>query len=461
MIYGTDYIAKVDSLKEALDRLLPMTKKDQNRLERKISLEFNYNSNHIEGNTLTYGQTELLLFFDQGSGDLNASDLEEMKAHNVALKLVTKYAQEKDRKLTSVDIRELNQIILVRPYWKEAVTLHGDAGSKEIIPGQYKTTPNSVRLRNGEVHEYTAPEETPAAMSDLLDWYHKSMDIMHPVQLAAELHYRFVCIHPFDDGNGRVARLLMNYVLLKFGYPLAIIKSQDKEGYLQALRKADVGNMNSIVEYIEKSLLWSLELSIKCAKGESIEEESDIDKEITLLKREKLAGPQILKSSKVSLKLYHEVEDVLWKPVVLEVNKLAEFFHDMKGEILVDDRAKEQDQNERKNDEIKESIKDADFENLNRITWKYTLRALKPTLDKVDLVIKSQLQVFDRQYKIDLYVEVVNVSDGFGQHRESISCLKIENPYSVKLDQEEIKTGKNEMMKFILMIIKNDGQIKR
>jgi hypothetical protein len=142
-----------------------------------------------------------------------------------------------------------------------------------------------VRLSNGEIFHYASPEETPAKMNDLMQWYFDSSKTKQAVELAAEFHYKFVCIHPFDDGNGRIARLLMNYILLKNGLPPVIIKSSDKKNYLLALNKADVGDLNAFNTYVAQQLIWSLEISIKAANRENIEEDDDIDKEIAVLKK--------------------------------------------------------------------------------------------------------------------------------------------------------------------------------
>jgi len=228
MKYDTDSLKKIDFLKNEIDKLLPISDENKKKLAKKLRLEFNYNSNHLEGNTLTYGQTELLLLYDKVSGNVKLSDVEEMKAHDIALSMIEDIAKDKERPLTEAFIKELNKLILVRPFWKEAITSDGTPTRKKIEIGRYKSMPNRVRLRSGEIHEHASPEETPAKMNELIEWYRHNENLMHPVQLAIEFHYKFVCIHPFDDGNGRVARLIMNYILLKNSFPPIIIKSNDK-----------------------------------------------------------------------------------------------------------------------------------------------------------------------------------------------------------------------------------------
>lgn len=93
--------------------LQPLKPEDKNRLDRKFMLEFNYNSNHIEGNTLTYGQTELLLLFGKVVDEANMKDLEEMKAHNVCLKMIQEEAADKNLPLTETFIRQLHHTLLL------------------------------------------------------------------------------------------------------------------------------------------------------------------------------------------------------------------------------------------------------------------------------------------------------------------------------------------------------------
>ena len=281
-------LQQIDGLKKELEGLQPIEAEFQRKLDRKFRLEFNYNSNHLEGNTLTYGETELLLYFDQTKGDHTMREYEEMQAHDLALKLVKEWAEDLERPLSEADIKELNKVILVKPFWKDAITPDGQGTRRQIMVGEYKKYPNSVRLQNGEMFDYASPTDTPIKMGELIQWFRSAYEKgeMHPVELAARLHHQFVLIHPFDDGNGRISRLLMNYVFWRFGFPPIVIKSSDKQNYLRALNRADVGEMEFFVEYVGKQVLWSLELSVKAAKGESVEEADDVDKEVELFRRE-------------------------------------------------------------------------------------------------------------------------------------------------------------------------------
>lgn len=220
----------------------PLDKRITEQLERQFRVDFNFNSNHLEGNTLTYGQTQLLFMFGETSGNAPLKDYEEMKAHNVGLEMVRQEALDPERPLTESFIRELNRVILVQDYWKDAVTPSGERTRMQIKVGEYKCRPNSVRTTTGEMFHYAAVEETPAFMCSLVRWYNQqeSKGELSPVELAALLHYRYIRIHPFEDGNGRIARLLINYVLLRHGYPMIVIRTDDKQNYLRILHRCDV-----------------------------------------------------------------------------------------------------------------------------------------------------------------------------------------------------------------------------
>lgn len=280
----------------------PLPEETANRLKQKFMLEFNYNSNHIEGNTLTYGQTELLLLFGKVAEAAQMKDLEDMKAHNVGLKMMIEEASNSERQLSENFIRQLHHTLLREDYkvYRESDT--GVVTSYTVHAGQYKTRPNSVITATGERFEYASPEETPALMYDLIEWY-KEEEIkkeLTPIQLAAVFHYRYIRIHPFEDGNGRIARLLVNYILRRHNYPMIVVKTKNKQHYLNVLNQCDitVGMVPSIgahaeieqltpfVNYMESCLISAFNTCIKAAKGESIEEDDDFDKELAILERQ-------------------------------------------------------------------------------------------------------------------------------------------------------------------------------
>jgi fido (protein-threonine AMPylation protein) len=192
-----------------------------------------------------------------------------------------------NRPLTENFIREIHQLLLKGRYQVDAISPDGLPTKRWIEVGKYKTTPNHVVTKTDEIFYFATPEETPAKMTELLDWYNTKCKIENPnpILIAAEFHYKFICIHPFGDGNGRTARIIMNFILMQFGYPPVVIKTEDKANYFAVLQLADAGNIEAFIEYIAINLNRSLEIMIAGANGDDIEEDDDLDKEIALLEQ--------------------------------------------------------------------------------------------------------------------------------------------------------------------------------
>ena len=274
-------MTKIQQLYKEWQTLQPLSEKLERDISQQFMVDFNYNSNHLEGNTLTYGQTKLLLLFGDTTGNASIQDYEEMKAHNVGLEMIKSEAKDRDRMLSESFIRALNQTILVRDFYK--ASRDGDFRYK-INVGVYKTRPNSVVTPTGEIFDYASPEETPSFMGDLVEWYRNEEQggKLKVEELVALFHYRYIRIHPFEDGNGRIARLLVNYILLRHKYPMLVIRSDDRDNYLKVLHQCDLltgkitfdganatlKQVKPLVDYISIILENKLTALIQLAKGE-------------------------------------------------------------------------------------------------------------------------------------------------------------------------------------------------
>lgn len=275
----------LDRLKAELDALRPLAPEQEARVLQKFRLDWNYNSNAIEGNSLTLGETRSLLLHGLTAEGKPLRDHLDIKGHDEAVRGLEEIVHD-ERPLTEQFIREMHQVLLGEAHYKAAYTATGQPTRQRIVPGQYKSGTNNVTTATGETFYFATPEETPALMHDLVTWYRQEVETptLHPVELAAAFHHRFVIIHPFDDGNGRMSRLLMNLILLRHGYPMTVIKADDRNRYLAALAEADAGEPEPFLHFIIENVEASLRLMIRAARGESIDEPSDLDKKLALLK---------------------------------------------------------------------------------------------------------------------------------------------------------------------------------
>ena len=288
---ATVTIAEIDRLKAELDQFRPLPPDAMGRLAQKLRIEWNYHSNAIEGNVLTLGETRTLILHGLTARGKPIRDHLDIEGHDEAVKAIEETVQ-KGGALNHTFIRNLHGILLKEPYEMPAETPDGRRTMRLISVGEYKTMPNNVRTRTGEMHNFAPPEQVQPMMSDLIDWYRaKEAEGEHPIIIAATFHYRFVQIHPFDDGNGRMARLLMNLILMKHGYTIAMVQRDGRDRYIAEIEQAQAsGSLAGFIAYIAECCRYSLDLHLRAARGESIEEPEDIDREIALFKRSMVAA---------------------------------------------------------------------------------------------------------------------------------------------------------------------------
>lgn len=325
-------------MREELDSKRPLKDEVESRVLQKILLDWNFNSIVGDRNTLTLEETRTLITQGTTKGNKPLKDYIEMKIHHDTISWVFEIANL-GFSMTEDFIKQIHESILIEPYEVQSFTKKGKPILKMVEIGKYKQTPNYSFGHNGKVLEFSTPEETPEKMRELLDWFALESRIpqINPVKLATEFHYRFIKIQPFDDANGRIAKLLTNLILLQFGYPPIVIKRSDKNIYHFSLQEADKGNMEMLFDFIARNVIASLELYLKAERGESIEEIDSLEKDLIALEQRLIKlGSKIVKREKIVLL------DIFDKSILPLLNKLIEnyarfdrFYIDKKLEILI------------------------------------------------------------------------------------------------------------------------------
>jgi Fic family protein len=327
-------LQEVDALKKQIDDTRPLSLDIEGRVMQKLRLEWNYNSNAIEGNKLSYGETNALLMHGITAKGKPLKDHLDIKGHNKAVQYL-EIMVEDEREFIEADIRGLHEVILGESYDSPAQTADGTPTSKRIEVGRYKSTANHVRTVTGEIHQYATVEETPAKMTDLMSWYVATKEAnIHPVVVAALFHHRFVAIHPFDDGNGRMARILMNLILMRNGYPPVVVKTVTKETYYALLSQADAGEDWPFIEYIAEQLKVSLGIYIKAINGGNINDDDDIDKGILLFKMQ-LQKEAIPAQSKSTVEDFIKTDlKPLFEKAYLKAKKFSDLFKSFEASVI-------------------------------------------------------------------------------------------------------------------------------
>ena len=236
---------RITSKKSKLDARRPLPTAAVARLHEQLTVEWIYNSNAIEGSTLTLQETELILRHGVTIGGKSLREHFEVINHREAIAFVESLAKRKER-ITPFVVRQLHQLVLA----------HIDGENA----GQYRRT--NVRIGGAE---HIPPEAwlLPQQMADWARRVQKEAKALHPIDRAAMAHHRFAAIHPFIDGNGRTARLIMNLLLLRAGYPPTIILRTNRRQYYRVLAQADRGNDKPLVNFVGRAVERSLNLYLQ------------------------------------------------------------------------------------------------------------------------------------------------------------------------------------------------------
>ncbi|MDD2448005.1 MAG: Fic family protein [Tissierellia bacterium] len=232
----------IDSLKEKIDKYRPFSKQLAESLHEKLVVEWTYNSNAIEGNTLTMSETKVVLEGITVGGKTMVEHLETIN-HRDAILFIEDLVSNKEP-ISEWNIRNIHSLILKEIDNKNAGRYRTEnvviSGAKHIPPKHYEITD---------------------LMQELIEEYNNNWEDYHPVVRATLLHGEFVKIHPFIDGNGRASRLLLNFELMRNGYTPIIIKNEDRAKYYEVLDIAHTTmNYEPFIKFASELVIESGEL---------------------------------------------------------------------------------------------------------------------------------------------------------------------------------------------------------
>jgi Fic family protein len=232
-------IIEVENLKSSYYKTVKALSKEEFEIfENTFFTELTYDSNAIEGSSLSFEETNLVVNEGIVPKGKTLREVNEAKNHVEAIKFLENYNGD----LNESFVLKLHSIVL--------------KNISERFAGRYRENP--VRIFGGDV-SFPDYNKIPQLMGNLIYWYKQNKVKLHPFELAIVFSMKLVSIHPFLDGNGRISRLIMNFLLKKKGYPWINIYVKQREEYLKAVRKANDGQYQLILEFCIKTLKKNLE----------------------------------------------------------------------------------------------------------------------------------------------------------------------------------------------------------
>ncbi|MHB8232094.1 MAG: Fic family protein [bacterium] len=271
-------LKEIDELKKRWDISLPLSEDEARMMKEDLEVTQTYNSNAIEGNILTLAETKAILLDGVTIAGKPLKDHLEAINHVYAMRYIDNITFNSDKKIKESEILEIHRLIL------------NDIRTEDA--GRYR----KVRIYvSGSRRKFPEPEEVKGLMDKFIaDMNSEAGSGMHPVIQAAHIHQGLVYIHPFIDGNGRTARLLMNLTLLRNGYPSATVFYTDRPFYYAALEKASFGDLKDFEVLIADAVKNSLTdyLSFVKIKSQALKQEDAFTQDLNNRLNKGKGGPK-------------------------------------------------------------------------------------------------------------------------------------------------------------------------
>lgn len=245
---------EADTLQAQIDRLQLGDAALWATIVNRLRTDWTYHSNSIEGSTLSRGETHFFLSEGLTVEGKPFKDFVDAKNHAEAIDLLFDVVANQ-QPITESLIKEINALLLRGVDFTPAKNALGQRVREAAHPGQYKREANHLEQADGTVHWYVDPLHVTDQMQALVSWVDAATSRLHPIHIAAVAHYNMVRIHPFDDGNGRGARILMNLILMRQGHFPAVIRTETKRRYLEALSLADQGKLAPFIAFVAEAVM--------------------------------------------------------------------------------------------------------------------------------------------------------------------------------------------------------------
>lgn len=322
----------IDAIKAKVIDFGELTIEQKKKINYKFRLEWNFNSNSMEGNTLTIEETRSVMVGNLTVNDKPLKDVLEMQGHDKVISEILKIGKG-DLRLSEKRICEIHSAIM-----------HEDDETQKDKIGKWKQEANMIYNHKGERYDFVIPEEVPDKIHTLLNKTNASIDAInakkknapHPIDVALEFHLEYLNIHPFYDGNGRTARILTNLILISLGYNPFWINEKDRKIYYNYI--SDIqgyeGDKELFFEYCARLIERSEQLVLKAIQDIDIEEEDDLQKEISILKRQ-LQGEKFTKSPKNIYDIFHLINEDVWQQLSIVIQQFDDLFSENKTNHLV------------------------------------------------------------------------------------------------------------------------------
>lgn len=241
---------RVSKKKQILDKRRPFAPQILNRLREDFTVEWTYNSNHIEGNTLTIAETKLILEDGITVGGKSLREHFEVINHEKAIHFLESLVDQ-EQPMRAIDLLSIHALVMANIMDDFAGRLR--QGMVRIVGANF-TPPNARKVSE--------------LLDELVDYINNNPSNFDIITLSTLFHHRFVWIHPFNDGNGRTVRLAMNLLLMQQGYPPCFILTKDRKKYIAALNQANKGDYKKLLLIMFQAVERSLNIYINSMGGD-------------------------------------------------------------------------------------------------------------------------------------------------------------------------------------------------